>query len=109
MSSKIKVYADAVVKYETNLKEIEKKIAEDGKKLILLSESLTQKLKSVAEEYVTSISAELERKYAEEANKLRLKYGEERSKEINKIKQLAEDNLDKAVDFVISKLLEAYK
>lgn len=33
MSSKIKVYADAVVKYETNLKEIEKKIAEDGKKL----------------------------------------------------------------------------
>ncbi|MFP3065015.1 MAG: hypothetical protein RXR59_05705 [Sulfolobus sp.] len=109
MSSKIAVYANLIIRYENEIKEEERKLADDGKKLVLLSQSLASQLRNVAEQVFTEVSKEIERASDTKGREISQKYQQEREKELLKIKQNGEKNLDKAVDFVLRKVMEVYK
>lgn len=109
MSSKLAVYANLIIRYENEIKEEERKLADDGKRLVLLSQSLASQLRNVAEEVFSEISKEIEKASDAKVREISQKYQQEREKELLKIKQNGEKNLDKAVDFVLRKVMEVYK
>ncbi|BCU70707.1 hypothetical protein [Stygiolobus caldivivus] len=109
MSSKLATYANLIVRYENQLKDTEKRTAEDGKKIVLMAENLSSQFRNVAEQVVSQIFTEIDQTYSSQIQQLSKKYFEEREKEIEKIKKQAQKNVNKAVDFVIAKLLEVYK
>lgn len=109
MSSKLAAYANLIVRYEDELKNLEKKLADDGKKLVLLAESLTPQLRATAEDVLSQISQEINKSTQEKISELTKKYTEEREKELAKIKEMAQKNLDKATDYVLKKLEEVFK
>ncbi|MFP3197208.1 MAG: hypothetical protein RXQ78_02045 [Sulfolobaceae archaeon] len=109
MSSKLATYANLIIKYENQLKDVEKKTVEDGKKIVLMADSLSSQFRAVAEQVISQIFKEINQTYSSQIQQLSKKYTEEREKEIEKIRKQAEKNVDKAVELVVSKLLEVYK
>lgn len=109
MSSKLSTYANLVVRYEEELKNIEKNLADDGKKLVILAESLSSQFRSMAEEVLTQISQEVDKNTNEKISQLAKKYSEEREKEITRIKEKGQKNMEKAVEFVLQKIEEVFK
>ena len=109
MSSKLATYANLIIEYENQLKDAEKKTAEDGKKIILLAETLSSQFRVVAEQVLSQIFSDIDQVYSSRISQLSKKYSELREKEISEIKKKAEKNVDKAVDFVLTKLMEVFK
>ncbi|BAB65349.1 MULTISPECIES: hypothetical protein [Sulfurisphaera] len=109
MSSKLSTYANLIVRFEEELKNIEKNIADDGKKLVIFSESLATEFKGVAEEVFNQISKEVEKNTNDKINELSKKFSEERDKKITEIKNKGQKNMEKATDFVLKKIEEVFK
>lgn len=109
MSSKLATYATLIVRYEEELKKIEKNIADDGKKLIIFTESLVGQLRNVADEVLAQISKDIDKNTNEKISELSKKYTEEREKQLTKINQLGQKNLEKATQLVLEKIEEVFK
>mgnify|MGYP001772506599 CR=1 FL=1 len=109
MSSKLATYANLIIKYEKELKDFEKKISEDGKKLVIFAESLIGELRNVGDEVLAQISQEIEKNTNDKITELTEKYVEEREKQISNINQMGQKNLEKATQFVIEKIKEVFK
>lgn len=109
MSSKLATYATLIVRYEEELKKMEKNIADDGKKLIIFTESLVGQLRNVADEVLAQISKDIDKNTNEKISELSKKYTEEREKQLTKINQLGQKNLEKATQLVLEKIEEVFK
>ncbi|BFH73417.1 hypothetical protein SJAV_13610 [Sulfurisphaera javensis] len=109
MSSKLSTYANLIVRYEEELKNIEKNIADDAKRLVIFAESLTTQFRSIAEEELNQISQEIDKNTSDKINELSKKYAEDREKQISKIKEKGQKNLEKATQFVLKKIEEVFK
>jgi len=109
MSSKLATYASLIVRYEQELKNMEKNLSDDGKKLVILTESLVGQLRSVADEVLAQISQDIEKNTNDKINELSKKYAEEREKQLSKINQMGQKNLEKASQLVLEKIEEVFK
>jgi len=109
MSSKLATYASLIVRYEQELKNMEKNLSDDGKKLVILTESLVSQLRSVADEVLAQISQDIDKNTNDKINELSKKYAEEREKQLSKINQMGQKNLEKASQLVLEKIEEVFK
>lgn len=109
MSSKLATYASLIVRYEQELKNMEKNLSDDGKKLVILAESLVSQLRSVADEVLAQISQDIDKNTNDKINELSKKYAEEREKQLSKINQMGQKNLEKASQLVLEKIEEVFK
>ena len=109
MPSKLTTYASLIIKYEQELKNIEKNLSDDGKRLIVLTESLAGELRSIADEVLAQITQDIEKNTNDKISELTKKYAEEREKELSKINQMGQKNLEKASQFVLEKVEEVFK
>jgi len=109
MSSKLATYASLIVRYEQELKNIEKNLSDDGKKLVILTESLVVQLRSVADEVLAQISQDIDKNTNDKISELTKKYAEEREKQVSKINDMGQKNLEKASQLVLEKIEEVFK
>ena len=109
MSSKLATYASLIVRYEQELKNIEKNLSDDGKKLVIFTESLVGQLRNVADEVLAQISQDIDKNTNDKISELSKKYAEEREKQLSKINQMGQKNLEKASQLVLEKIEEVFK
>jgi len=106
---KFNVYAKKVVLFEEEIKRLKKEVAEDGKKLITIAQSLVLELEREANRVIEEIKSEVNKEVEKTIQELRENFEKEKEKNIRQIQENAKKNLEKAVDAILSALEGAYK
>ncbi|MDT7860762.1 MAG: hypothetical protein RRA45_00860 [Saccharolobus sp.] len=107
--TKFNAYAKAIIEFEEEIEKIKRGVADDSKRLIVLSDSYISELRSSAEKTLAEIQKSIEDEKKKQIDEIRSKYVAEREKQLSNIRKEAEKNLDKAVNEVIRQLLGVFK
>ncbi|MCG2888609.1 MAG: hypothetical protein L7H21_02605 [Sulfolobales archaeon] len=109
MSSKFADYVNAVLTLENGLKSKEFEVSEMGKRLLLLANDLSNAIAKEAEKKLQEIYSMIDKEINEELEKLRANYEARKKEEISLVDGAAQRNFDRAVDFLVSKVIEVLK
>lgn len=106
---KFNAYAKAIMEFEEEIEKIKRGVADDSKRLIVLSDSYISELRSSAEKALAEIQKSIEDEKRKQIDEIRSKYIAEREKQLSNIRKEAEKNLNNAVNEVIRQLLGVFK
>ncbi|MCQ4366983.1 MAG: hypothetical protein NO114_04930, partial [Sulfolobales archaeon] len=109
MSSKFADYVNAVLALENGLNSKEFEVSDMGKRLLLLANDLSNVIAKEAERKLQEIYAMIDKEINEELEKLRANYEAKKKEEISLVDGAAQRNFDRAVDFLVSKVIEVLK
>lgn len=103
------LYLKAIAEFEDSIRRLRLQSAEDGKRLLLLVDSLSQELRRDAEKLEAKIEEEIKKDADSEIEQIKRKSIQDRDNELRKINELANKNFDKAVDEVLKIILNYIK
>ncbi|BBD74007.1 hypothetical protein HS1genome_2396 [Sulfodiicoccus acidiphilus] len=106
---KIGDYVQAISKFETGVKELERSSSEDAKRLLTEAEALSSQFEEAASKAIDIIAESISKEEKQKIDQLRKMFLDQRQKQLAEIKRKGEKNLDKAVQFLLEQVKGAYR
>lgn len=107
--ARLEDYVNALAVFEQGLKAKNLEIADLSKKLIIQAEALSHELEKVAESKYAEIKQMIDNEIKNETFVMKNEYEKLKAKNIEEVRNNAQKNFDKAVDFLVSKVLEVLR